>query len=52
MDFKVEQAVLDIDVKIVFAIIEGMDNTGKSEEWLAYREERLQALQQAIRSWI
>ena len=32
--FAVEQAVLDIGVKIVFPVIEGIDNTLTSPEWM------------------
>lgn len=37
--FAVEKAVLDIGVKIVFPVIEGMDNTLVSPEWMAKRKE-------------
>ncbi len=37
--FTVEKAVLDIGVKIVFPVIEGMDNTLVSPEWMAKRKE-------------
>lgn len=37
--FAVEQAVLDIGVKIVFPVIEGIDNTRISREWMERRKE-------------
>jgi DNA/RNA-binding domain of Phe-tRNA-synthetase-like protein len=37
--FAVEQAVLDIGVKIVFSVIEGIDNTLTSPEWMEKRKE-------------
>ena len=47
--FYAEQAVLDIGVKIVFPIIEGMDNTKISEEWRKERMKRIQALTEKYR---
>lgn len=44
MKFKVEKAVLDSGVKIVFAVIRGVDNTTVSPEWEAYRNKRLEEL--------
>lgn len=44
MEFKVEKAVLDSGVKIVFAVIKGMDNTKISPEWEEYRNRRLEEL--------
>lgn len=44
MNFKVEKAVLDSGVKIIFAVIKGLDNTKVSEEWKLYRTERLEEL--------
>ena len=35
MDFKVEKAVLESGVKIIFAVVEGIDNHGKDEGWQA-----------------
>ena len=35
--FFVEKAVLDAGVKIVFPVIEGMDNTSVSPEWMEKR---------------
>ena len=36
--FAVEQAVLDIGVKIVFPLIEGLDNTLTSLDWMDKRK--------------
>ncbi len=44
MDFYVQQAVLDSGVKIVFARVEGLDNSSVSPAWMALREEKLAAL--------
>lgn len=44
MQFKVEKAVLDSGVKIIFAVMESIDNTGESAEWSEYREKRLEEL--------
>ena len=44
MNFKVEKAVLDSGVKIVFAVIEGIDNQRNDEEWHAYRTKRIAEL--------
>ena len=44
MEFFVEQAVLDAGVKIVFAVVHGLDNHGEDPEWAAYREKRLEEL--------
>jgi len=38
MEFKVEKAVLDVGVKIVFVVIQGLDNSKESYEWHAHRE--------------
>ena len=35
--FSVEQAVLDLGVKIVFPVVEGIDNTKLNPEWEAIR---------------
>ena len=42
IEFAVEQAVLDIGVKIVFAVIEGIDNTSVSPEWMETRTEMIE----------
>jgi Uncharacterized conserved protein len=42
--FFVEQAVLDAGVKIVFAVVYGLDNHGEDPEWAAYRDKRLEEL--------
>lgn len=44
MEFKVEKAVLDSGVKIIFAVIEGVDNQGESQEWNAYRKDKIAEL--------
>ena len=44
MNFKVEKAVLESGVKIIFAVVEGIDNHGKDEEWQAYRTKRIAEL--------
>ncbi|MBQ8925053.1 MAG: hypothetical protein IJ051_02180, partial [Clostridia bacterium] len=44
IEFAVEQAVLDIGVKIVFAVIEGIDNTSVSPEWMEKRTETISRL--------
>lgn len=46
MEFYVEKAVLGSGVKIIFPVIEGLDNTGTSEEWQTYRKEKLEELYQ------
>ena len=38
MEFKVEKAVLDAGVKIVFVVIRGLDNSKENVEWHAHRE--------------
>ena len=42
--FTVEQAVLDLGVKIVFPVIEGIDNTLTSPEWMNKRKETIDRL--------
>ncbi len=49
MNFYVEQKVLDSGVKIVFPVVRGLDNHVESEEWKAYRTERIAALLEAYR---
>ena len=44
MNFYVEKAVLDTGVKIIFAAVEGVDNTKRSEEWDSYREKKINEL--------
>lgn len=44
MQFKVEQAVLDSGVKIIFAVIKNMDNHGNDVQWQTYRTEKLEEL--------
>ena len=38
IQFAVEKSVLDIGVKIVFLVIEGIDNTRISPEWMEKRK--------------
>lgn len=49
MEFNVQQAVLDIGVKIVYAKIEGVDNTQVSPEWMAYRTAEIARLLEKYR---
>lgn len=51
MEFYVQQGVLDIGVKIVFAVIEGFDNRTVPEDWRAYRSERIPQLVEAYRDY-
>lgn len=51
MRFFVQQDVLDLGVKIVFAQVEGLDNTHPSEEWLARREELVPQLVDAYQDF-
>ena len=44
VEFYVERAVLDLGVKVVFVVIEGMDNARDSLEWNAEHPMRLAAL--------
>lgn len=44
INFSVEKDVLDIGVKIIFVVIEGIDNREVSSEWLESRERIIQAL--------
>ncbi len=44
MNYKVEKAVLDSGVKIIFAVVEGADNHGNDEEWQTYRTKRIAEL--------
>ena len=44
MQFRVEKAVLDSGVKILFAVMENIDNTGENAEWNEYREKRFTEL--------
>ena len=44
MNFRVEKAVLDVGVKIIFVVISGLDNHNNSPEWKNEREIRLQSL--------
>lgn len=49
MDFYVEDKVLDIGVKIIFAIAREINNHNVSEEWRAYRERRLHEMLEEYR---
>lgn len=49
MNFYVEQKVLDAGVKILFPVVRGLDNHVQSEEWKAYRTERIAALLEVYR---
>ena len=44
MEFYVKQDVLDVGVKILFAVVEGVDNHKNSEEWKTFREEKIAEL--------
>jgi DNA/RNA-binding domain of Phe-tRNA-synthetase-like protein len=44
MNFFVEQAVLDVGVKILFAEIHGVDNHAVTPEWITYRQRKLSDL--------
>lgn len=44
MEFYVEKAVLDSGVKILFAIIEGLDNTQNADAWQEYRTAKIKEL--------
>ena len=44
MNFYVEDKVLEIGVKILFAVVRNIDNHPVSEEWQVYRERRLKEL--------
>lgn len=44
MDFYVEDKVLDIGVKILFAVVHDIDNHGVSKEWEEYRNNRIMDL--------
>lgn len=44
MEFRVAKDVLDAGVKILFDVIEGIDNKTPSEIWNAYRDEKIKEL--------
>ena len=44
MEFRVAKDVLDAGVKILFDVIEGIDNTTSSEEWNSFRDEKIKEL--------
>ena len=47
--FSVEQAVLDLGVKIVFPVVKGLDNTKLDPEWEEVRKERIRLLLERYR---
>ncbi len=51
MDFYVEKAVLDAGVKILFPVVNGVDNRGVSEEWNSYRTERIKELYEQYKAF-
>lgn len=51
MEFYVEQGVLDLGVKIVFAVVEGLNNYRPSPEWLEYRNKRIDELAKTYRDF-
>ena len=44
MEFRVAKDVLDAGVKILFDVIEGIDNATPSEEWNSFRNEKIKEL--------
>lgn len=44
MNFYTKKDVMDSGVKILFAVMEGIDNTRVSEEWNAYRNQKIHEL--------
>lgn len=44
MNFYTKKDVMDSGVKILFAVMEGIDNSRASEEWNAYRNQKIQQL--------
>ena len=44
MELRVAKDVLDAGVKILFDVIEGIDNTTPSEEWNYFRDEKIKEL--------
>ena len=51
MEFRVAKDVLGAGVKILFDVIEGIDNATPSEEWDSFRDEKIKELLSAIRTW-
>ena len=41
MEYRIAQNVAEIGVKVIFATISGVDNTGRSPEWNVERTARL-----------
>ena len=46
MHFKVEKSVLDSGVKIIFVVMENINNHKNSSEWQAYRTQKMEELYQ------
>lgn len=44
MEFRVAKDVLDAGVKILFDVVEGINNTTYSEEWNSFRDEKIKKL--------
>jgi DNA/RNA-binding domain of Phe-tRNA-synthetase-like protein len=44
MEFRVVKDVLDAGVKILFDVIEGIDNATHSEKWDSFRDEKIKEL--------
>lgn len=44
MEFRVAKDILDAGVKILFDVIEEINNTTPSEEWNSFREEKIKEL--------
>lgn len=51
MEFFVQKSVLDIGVKIIFVVVEGLDNTHPSDEWLVRRRDVVPQLVEAYRDY-
>ena len=49
MDFYVEDRVLDLGLKIIFARVRGIDNHTVNDKWLAYRDTRIKELLEEYR---
>ncbi len=44
MEYRIAQNVAEIGVKVIFATINGVDNTGRSPKWNVERTARLACL--------
>lgn len=51
MNFQIERAVLDIDVKVVFASICGLNNMTEASEWESKRQELITTLCQRYENY-